>query len=114
MGVLERLSSVAGDRCEASNKAVAREALEQPDMLDEVAIGLEWDDPLRALEMWEGKHAKLVLEAMDKLVEVEPGLKVYMQTAARGCLDHRRANVRRMAQKIVRSRTLAIEKGDEK
>ena len=44
MGILERLSSIAGDPSEASNKAVAREALEQPDMLDEVAVGLEWDD----------------------------------------------------------------------
>ena len=44
MSVLERLSSVAGDRSEGSNKAVAREALERPEMLDEVAVGLEWDD----------------------------------------------------------------------
>jgi len=55
----------------------------------------------RALEMWEGKHAKLVLEAMSKLVEVEPGLGVEVQAAAQACLDHRRANVRRLAQKIV-------------
>ncbi len=206
MSVLERLSSVAGDPSEASNKAVAREALEQPDMLDEVAVGLEWNDRklvgdcaevftevakenpalvapyvdriaplishkdtrvrwesthalalvaslvpeqiapllpdlvakiekdksvivrdcavlalgeygrsgseaaqeafqhlLRALEMWEGKHAKLVLEAMSKLIEVEPGLEVEVRTAAQGCLDHRRANVRRLAQKLVRS-----------
>ena len=104
MGVLERLSSVAGDRCEASNKAVAREALEQPDMLDEVAIGLEWDDPLRALEMWGGKHAKLGLEAMSKLIEVDPGLAAEVQTAAQRCLHHSRANVRRLAHKLVRSK----------
>ena len=209
MSVLERLSSAAGDRSEASNKAVAREALEQHDILDEVAVGLEWNDHklvgdcaevftevakqnpalvvpyvaciaplishkntrvrwesthalalvaslapeqiapllpdlvtkierdksvivrdcavlalgeyghsgpeaarevfphlLRALEMWEGKHAKLVLEAMSKLVEVEPGLEVEMRAAAQDCLDHRRANVRRLAQKIVRSSSL--------
>jgi len=203
MSVLERLSSAAGDRSEASNKAVAREALDQPDMLDEVAVGLEWNDRklmgdcaevftevakqnpalvvpyvdriaplishkntrvrwesthalalvaslapeqvapllpdlvakiekdksvivrdcavlalgeygrsgpeaarevflhlLRALEMWEGKHAKLVLEAMSKLAEVEPGLAVEVQAAAQGCLNHRRANVRKLAQKI--------------
>ena len=29
---------------------------------------------LRTLEMWGGKHAKLVLEAMSKLIEVETGL----------------------------------------
>jgi len=207
MSILERLSSAASDRSEASNKAVAREALEQPDILDEVAVGLEWDDRklvgncaevftevakdnpalvvpyvdritplishkdtrvrwesthalalaaslvpeqvapllpdlvakierdksvivrdcavlalgeygrsgpeaargvfphlLRALEMWEGKHAKLVLEAMIKLVEVEPGLAVEVRAAAQGCLDHRRANVRRLAKKIVLSR----------
>ena len=44
MSVLERLSSAAGDPSEASNKAVAREALERPEILDEVAVGLEWDD----------------------------------------------------------------------
>ncbi len=204
MSILERLSSAAGDRSEASNKAVAREALEQPDLLDEVAVGLEWNDhklmgdcaevftevakqnpalvvpyvariaplishkntrvrwesthalalvaflapdqvaPLlpdlvakierdksvivvrdcavlalgeyghsgpeaarevfphlsRALEMWGGKHAKLVLEAMSKLIEVEPGLEMKLREAAQGCLAHRRANVRRLAQKI--------------
>jgi len=206
MSVLERLSSVAGDRSEASNKAVARDALEQPDMLDEVAVGLEWNERklvgdcaevftevakenpalvvpyvgriaplishkdirvrwesthalalvaslapeqiapllpdlvakieqdksvivrdcavlalgeygrsgpeaarevfphlLGALEMWEGKHAKLVLEAMSKLIKVEPGLAAEMRAAAQGCLDHRRANVRRLAQEIVLS-----------
>ena len=204
MNILERLSSPAGDRSEASNKAVAREALEQPDILDEVAVGLEWNDHklvgncaevftevakqnpalvapyvdriaplishkntrvrwesthalalvasltpaqvapllpdlvnkierdksvivrdcavlalgeygrsgpeaareifphlLRALEMWESKHAKLVLEAMIKLAKVEPGLEAEMRTAAHGCLDHRRANVRRLAQRLV-------------
>ena len=206
MRVLARLSSVVGDRSEGSNKAVAREALERPEMLDEVAVGLEWDDRklvadcaevftevakenpalvvpyvaciiplirhkdtrvrwesthalalvaslapgqiapllpdlvakiekdksvivrdcavlalgeygrsgpeaarevfphlLRTLEMWEGKHAKLVLEAMNKLIEVEPGLEAKARTAAQGSLDHRRANVRRLAQKLVRS-----------
>lgn len=203
MSVLERLSSVAGDRSEGSNKAVACEALERPEMLDEVAVGLEWDDRklvadcaevftevakenpslvvpyvarivplishkytrvrwesthalalvaslvpeqiasllpdlvakierdksvivrdcavlalgeygrsgpeaarevfpylLRALDVWEGKHAKLVLEAMSKLMEVEPALQAEVQAAAQGCLDHYRANVRRLAQKL--------------
>ena len=205
MSVLERLSSVAGDPSEGSNKAVACEALERPEILDEVAIGLEWDDRklvgdctevftevakenpalvvpyvarivplirhkytrvrwesthalalvaslvpeqvapllpdlvakierdksaivrdcavmalgeygrsgpeaarevfphlLRTLEVWGGKHAKLVLEAMSKLTEVEPALEAEVQTAAQGCLDHYRANVRRLAQKLVR------------
>jgi hypothetical protein len=205
MSVLERLSSVAGDPGEASNKAVAREALERPEILDEVAVGLEWDDrklvgdcaevftevakenpalivpyvgriaplishkdtrvrwesthalalaaslvpeqvaPLvpdlaaklekdksvivrdcavqalgeygrsgpeaarevfshlsRALEVWGGKHAKLALEAMSKLIEVEPGLEAEVRAAAQECLDHHRANVRRLAQKLVK------------
>jgi hypothetical protein len=205
MSVLERLSSVAGDPSEASNKAVAREALERPEILDEIALGLEWDDrklvgdcgevftevakenpalvapyvdriaplishkdtrvrwesthtlalvaslvpqqiaPLvpdlvakiekdksvivrdgavkalgeygrsgpeaardvfphlwRALEVWGGKHAKLVLEAMSKLMKVEPGLEPEVRVAAQRCLDHPRANVRRLAQKLVR------------
>ncbi len=41
MSVLERLSSARGDSTEASNKAVAAEALAQPEILDEVAAGLE-------------------------------------------------------------------------
>ena len=204
MNILERLSSPTGDRSEASNKAVAREALERPDLLDEVAVGLEWNDRklvgdcaevftevakenpalvapyvdriaplishkntrvrwesthalalvasltpaqvapllpdlvakikkdksvivrdcavlalgeygrsgpeaarevfphlLRALEVWEGKHAKLALEAMSKLIKVEPGLETEVRTAAQGCMDHRRANVRRLAQRFV-------------
>lgn len=204
MSVPERLSSVAGDPSEASNKAVARQALERPEILVEIAVGLEWGDRklvgdcaevftevakenpalvapymdrivplishrdtrvrwesthalalvaslvpeqiaplvpdlvakierdksvivrdctvlalgeygrsgpeaarevfphlLQALEVWEGKHAKLVLEAMNKLMEVEPGLEAEVRTAAQGCLDHHRANVRRLAQKLV-------------
>ncbi len=204
MNVLARLSSVSGDRSEGSNKIVAREALERPDLLDEVAVGLEWNDRklvgdcaevftevarenpalvvpyvariaslvdhentrirwesthslalvaslvpeqiapllpglvdkierdksvivrdyavlalgeygssgteaarevfphlLRALELWEGRHSKLVLEAMSKLMEVEPELATQVREAAQGCLEHRRANVRRLAQKIV-------------
>ena len=54
MSVLHRLLSAAGDRSEASNKAVARDALEYPEILDEVAE----------------------------------------------CLDHRRANVRKLAKKL--------------
>jgi hypothetical protein len=55
----------------------------------------------KALEAWEGKHAKWVLEAMDKLLVVEPVLGPEVQAAARSCLDHKRANVRRLAQKMV-------------
>ncbi len=205
MSVLGRLSSAMGDPSEASNKAVAREALERPEILDEVAAGLEWDDRklvgdcaevftevakenpalvapyvdrivplvshkdtrvrwesthilalvaslvpeqvaplvpdlvakieqdksvivrdgavqtlgeygrsgpeaarevfphlLRALDVWDGKHAKLALEAMSKLVEVEPGLKAEVRAAAQRCLDHHRANVRRLAQKLMK------------
>jgi len=205
MSILGRLSSAVGDPSEASNKAVAREALERPEILDEVAVGLEWDDRklvgdcaevftevakenpalvapyvdrviplighkdtrvrwesthalalvaslvpeqiapllpdlvakiesdksvivrdyavralgeygrsgpeaarevfpylLQALEVWDGKHAKLVLEAMSKLMEVEPELEAEVRVAAQKCLDHPRANVRRLAQKLVK------------
>jgi len=45
MSVLSRLSSQVGDRTEESNKRVAREALEQPFVLAEIAQGLSADDP---------------------------------------------------------------------
>lgn len=54
-----------------------------------------------ALQAWEGKHAKLVLEGMDKLLAVEPALGPGVQAAAQSCLDHKRANVRRLAKKMV-------------
>jgi len=204
MSILEQLSSAVGDSTEASNKAVAQEALEHPELLDEVAVGLGYDDrklvgdcaevfaqvsmknpalvapyadrlilltshtdtrvrwesthtvaliaslvpdqvaPMlphlittieqdkssivrscaaialgeygrsgpeaarevfphleRALGLWEGKHAKLILEGMVKLLEVEPSLMPEVQAAAQGCLDHPRANVRKLAQKLV-------------
>lgn len=203
MSVLQRLSSAVGDRSEASNKAVASEALDHPELLEEVAVGLDWRDPKlvgdcaevftevaevnpalvtpyvddliplldhkttrvrwetthalalvaalvpdqivaiipnllakierdkstivrdyavvalgeyggsspeRAREMfphlewalwqWESKHAKLVLEAMSKLVAVEPALEPALRQAAAECLDHRRANVRKLAKKL--------------
>jgi hypothetical protein len=53
-----------------------------------------------ALKVWQGKHAKLVLEGMDKLLAVEPALGPEVRAAARTCLDHKRANVRRLAQKM--------------
>jgi hypothetical protein len=174
MSVLERLSSARGETTEASNKAVAAEALAQPEILDEVAAGLALDDrkllgdcvevftevakvqpalvapyaqrlmpllpdleakierdrsvivrdcavialgeygrsgpeaarqvfPLLrdALGAWEGKHAKWVLEGMAKLLAVEPALGPEVQAAARTHLDHKRANVRRLAQRMV-------------
>ncbi|HEY51944.1 MAG TPA: hypothetical protein G4N94_00625 [Caldilineae bacterium] len=203
MSVLQRLSSAVGDRSEASNKAVASEALDHPELLEEVAVGLDWRDPKlvgdcaevftevaevnpalvtpyvddliplldhkttrvrwetthalalvaalvpdqivaiilnllakierdkstivrdyavvalgeyggsspeRAREMfphlewalwqWESKHAKLVLEAMSKLVAVEPALEPALRQTAAECLDHRRANVRKLAKKL--------------
>lgn len=203
MSILERLSSASGDSTEASNKAVAAEVLEHPEILDEVAVGLEHADrklladcvevftevakvnpalvapyaariipllghrdtrvrweathavalvaalapdqvapllpdlmakierdrsvivrdsavkalgeyglsgpeaartafPLLrdALEAWEGKHAKLALEGMDKLLAVEPALGPEVRAAAQTCLDHKRANVRRLAHKL--------------
>ena len=45
MSVLSRLSSQVGDRTEESNRRVAREALEQPSVLAEIAQGLSADDP---------------------------------------------------------------------
>ncbi len=213
MSVLGRLSSVAGDRSEASNKAVARDALQRPELLEEVAVGLEmadrrlagdcaevmcevakenpalvlpyldrlvpltahrdtrcrwesmhavallaalapaqvaplvpdWADKLErdrsvivrdsavkalggygqtgaeaarevwphlrraALEVWGRKHAGLALEAMLKLVEVEPGLKAETRAVAEACLDHRQAKVRRLAKKLL----AAVEKATD-
>jgi hypothetical protein len=206
MSILQRLSSARGDPTEASNKAMAAEALIEPEILDEVAAGLEhadrrllgdcvevftevakvnpalvapyaehlisllghqntrarWEathalalvaalvpdlvEPLLpdlmakieydqsvivrdcavialgeygrsgpeaarqalpllsdALLAWEGKHAKWVLEGMEKLLAVEPALKSEVQAAARSCLDHKRANVRRLAQKMAQT-----------
>jgi HEAT repeat protein len=206
LSVLERLSSGCGDPTEASNKAVAAEALAQPDILDEVAAGLvhanrkllgdcvevftevakvnpvlvapyaerlvpllghkdtrvRWEAthavalvaalvpdqiapllpdleakierdrsvivrdcavialgeygrsgpeaarqafPLLrgTLGAWEGKHARLALEGMGKLLAVEPALGPDVEAAAQTCLDHRRANVRRLAQKMVQA-----------
>jgi len=203
MNALSRLSSTSGDRSEASNKAVALEALERPELLAEVAVGLDWKDPKlvadcaevftevakvnpalvapytdriilltrnkntrvrwesthalalvaslgpeqvepllpellttferdksvivrdcvvltlgeygkfspeRAIEtfphleealwLWEGNHAKLVLEAMAKLVDTEPALEPELRSAAAECLDHYRANVRKLATKF--------------
>jgi hypothetical protein len=57
----------------------------------------------RALEAWEGKHAKLVLEGMEQLLAVEPALGPDVQAAARTCLDHQRANVRRLARKLAQN-----------
>jgi hypothetical protein len=54
-----------------------------------------------ALEAWEGKHAKLALEGMDKLLSAEPALGPEVRAAARTCLDHKRANVRRLANRMV-------------
>jgi hypothetical protein len=54
-----------------------------------------------ALEAWGGKHAKLALEGMRKLLTVEAALRPDVQAAAQACLDHKRANVRRLAQKLV-------------
>jgi hypothetical protein len=56
----------------------------------------------QALDLWEGKHAKLVLEGMVKLLAVEPALEPEVQAAAQTCLDHKRANVRRLARKLAR------------
>jgi hypothetical protein len=53
-----------------------------------------------ALKAWQGKHAKLVLEGMAKLLAVEPALGPEVQAAAQTCLDHKRANVRRLAQRM--------------
>jgi len=208
MNVLGRLSSASGDRSEASNKAVALEALERPEILAEVAVGLDWNDqkivadcaeaftevakvdptlvapyadriiPLTrhkntrvrwesthalalvsslvpeqiapllpellmtfeqdksvivrdcviltlgeygkssqeraketfphlewALWQWEGKHAKLVLEAMVKLVDTDQSLEPGLQQAAAECLDHYRANVRKLAKKLAAGET---------
>jgi hypothetical protein len=41
MSSLERLSTARAERSEVSNKALAAEALERPEILDELAAGLE-------------------------------------------------------------------------
>ncbi len=203
MDALARLSAASGDRSSESNKAVARDALEHPERLTEVAVGLDWNDPKMvadcaevftevakvnptlvapyadrlipltkhkntrvrwesthalaliaslvpdqieplqpdllttferdksvivrdcvvlllgeygsssqeraqetfpklqwALWQWQGKHAKLVLEAMSKLADAEPTLEPELRQAAAECLDHYRANVRKLAKKL--------------
>jgi hypothetical protein len=55
----------------------------------------------RALQVREGKHAKLVLEGMEELAAVEPALEPEVQVAAQTCLDHKRAKVQRSARKLV-------------
>ncbi len=205
MSVLDQLSSAVGDRTEASNKAVASEALDCPEILEEVAQGLSSDDrklvadcaevftevakenpalvapyadrlvplighkdtrvrwesthalaliaalvpeqvepllpdlaakierdrsvivrdsavkalgeygrsgpaaahgvfPLlqEALTAWDGKHAKLALDGMSKLLAGDPALAPEVQAAAQSCLDHKRANVRRLAKELTR------------
>jgi hypothetical protein len=205
MSVLEQLSSACGDPSEASNKAVAAEALDHPEILDEISSGMgdanprllgdcvevftevarvnpalvapyvellipllghkatrvRWEsthavalvaalvpdqvEPLlpdlmakiegdrsvivrdcavkalgeygrsspeaarqafpllrRAIEMWEKKHAKLALEGMGKLMAVEPALEPEVRAIAQICLDHKRANVRRLAKRMAR------------
>ena len=52
---------------------------------------------LRALDVWDGKHARLALEAISKLLEVEPGLRAEVRAAAQGCLNHQRVSVRQLA-----------------
>lgn len=206
MSVLDRLSSAYGDPSEESNKVVAAEALAQPEILNDLAAGLEGADdkllgdcvevftevakvdpvlvapyaqhlipllghrntrvrweathalaliaalapdevasllpdlvarieadrsvivrdcavialgeygrsgpeaakqafPLlkEALGAWDGKHAKLVLEGMGKVLEVEPAFAPDVRAAAQTCLDHKRANVRRLALKMAQT-----------
>jgi hypothetical protein len=55
----------------------------------------------KALNAWERKHAKLVLEGMEGLVTVEPAIEPEVRAAAQTCLDHNRANVQRLARKLV-------------
>ncbi|MFN2169024.1 MAG: hypothetical protein ACK2U9_22560, partial [Anaerolineae bacterium] len=57
----------------------------------------------RALVAWEGKHAKLVLEGMGKVLVVVPAFGPDVQAAAQTCLDHKRANVRRLALKMLQT-----------
>jgi hypothetical protein len=206
MSILGRLSSARSERSEEANKALAAEALERPEILDELVAGLEFDDrkllgdcievftevakenpalvapyaeqltpllghkdtrvrweathavalvaalvpdqvelllpdligkierdrsvivrdcavravseyglsgpeaarqafPLlrQALEAWEGKHAKLVLEGLEGLRGVDPALEPEVRAAAQTCLDHKRANVRQLARRLVQS-----------
>jgi hypothetical protein len=44
MSALERLSSARDERSEVSNKSVAADALGHPEILDDLAAGLELDD----------------------------------------------------------------------
>ena len=54
----------------------------------------------QALEAWEGKHAKLALEGMERLAIVEPALEPEIRAAAQTCLHHKRANVRQLAHRL--------------
>ena len=44
MSILSQLSSQVGDRSEASNRKVVRQCLENPALLDEIAVGLKQQD----------------------------------------------------------------------
>jgi hypothetical protein len=57
----------------------------------------------QALEAWEGKHTKLVLEGMDGLRGVDPALEPQVRASAQTCLDHKRANVRKLARRLAQS-----------
>lgn len=67
MSVLSRLSSQVGDRTEESNRRVAREALEQPSLLAEIAQGLSADD---------ARLAGDCAEVLTKVAEHKPELVV--------------------------------------
>lgn len=97
----ELAGRIEGDRSvivrDGAIKALGEYGRSGPEAAREVFPTLQ-----RALVAWQGKHAKLALEAMAKAATAEPALGPQVQAAARGCLAHPRANVRRLAQRLLK------------
>lgn len=79
MTILDQLSSRTGDRTEASNKAVASQCLAEPDLLAEVAIGLQDED---------AKLAGDCAEVMTKVASEQPAMVLAYADDLIGLLDH--------------------------
>ena len=85
MSVLEQLSSQSGDRTTASNERVAKRALQQPQLLEEIAAGLALSD------------RKLIgdcAEVMTLVAAKQPKLVAPYAEALIALIDHKDTRVR--------------------
>ncbi len=85
MSLLDQLSSQAGDRSEASNKLVVEQCLENPALLDDVAVGLSSQD------------ANLLgdcAEVMTMIAEIQPEWVAPYAEMLTGLLEHPKTRVR--------------------